>query len=1092
MKKCIINKINEKHFDTITDIIIKQYEKDPMNFIFIGPSSFYIKEIAENIAKKHNKTINRDCFKVINQYITELMKFYQPNSIILDREFLKIFIENEIQELIDKEKSEDKYNEYLQLISKSKHSVEYLLDIFEKKWELKQTDEEVILDYFFNYKQIDSVIDVNSELYRLYSSLEEKLEKLLNTKFDDSIKYNNNFDYISVYKWFYKELPEILKKEKRDYVGKTLVIGGFFDLSPIICKVFEVLFNSFEDVIFHIWEKVDDRAFETLDFIYEFLNKNNFEIYTQKNHIKDLFNKKSFHILRTTDPITEIELISKEIKKKIINENYSPKDFGIVFSDSSQAKKLSDFLKAIKVPYRYKNDIPLSKSKIVNLIMQPLKTIVKGYEVEDILSTIELGFIGELNITIEEIEKYLINLNLMYDEQKSNLKSRKKKWLTTIKNEMIYLEKNISITDEYERLEKELKQLKEIYSIFKSIFDFFYDLEYFSDKKKRKFNISVLYSFIRKWIKDEVINIKILNNYIKNDDYNLKSEYNALVYFENLMVKIENTLEKLNENKNEMKLDKFYNILSNIIEVETYRESEKYENSVELMNLVDSRFVLKKLKYYLGFQDKYYPYIKTNPFINAISDNLNESYRYSEKLCRRNMFISFIFSEKIILSCPISNISGEMILSSVYEKEIINLFDVKIMNYKENKKEVIPKSPEDVFSMNEAILYYVVNKNDYSDNTVIENITQEISKFKNYIDNNKWTFDEKTQINNLSHTRISTYIDCPFKYFLSVVLNIKGDKDFKRFDSGLIKHSVMKILFDKHPYYKDVDNLLLNEEQMKILLKNTIYKVWDEKIIGGLEKYNLIKNIIIETIIIELLEAIEEINSNYIQIRKKDLLKYEKVLEKELSLSNKIKINNHEFRLNTKLDRLDLLNGDYIYKSDSFDNNIAESSYCILDYKNNADNVQSEQLLIYYLALGSDDKWGKEFKEKSIYLKFQPLKLKKSKGKTQSYGNKFIKIQKDNIIILQKKSQTKFVEIPFDEFLYWLEELLNNINNSVFIPIAKEKRKLERFFKYMEEKYNCRNSSEKYYECNYCEYISLCEALEYLKDFKVKEINYKL
>ncbi|MBM7558362.1 hypothetical protein JOC61_000124 [Marinitoga litoralis] len=68
MKKAIIIDINKNHFNKISDFIILLYKKDPLNFVFLGPSGDYVKQVAENVARKIDKTLNRDAFRVNNQY----------------------------------------------------------------------------------------------------------------------------------------------------------------------------------------------------------------------------------------------------------------------------------------------------------------------------------------------------------------------------------------------------------------------------------------------------------------------------------------------------------------------------------------------------------------------------------------------------------------------------------------------------------------------------------------------------------------------------------------------------------------------------------------------------------------------------------------------------------------------------------------------------------------------------------------------------------------------------------------------------------------------------------------------------------------
>ncbi len=169
MKKAYLLDLKNDHFEKVANFIYPFYEENPLDFLFIAPSGFYTKQIAERIASKTNSTINRNAFTVINQYITELLRFYEPDAIILDRDFLKVYLENEIIDLIESEKKDEEFSQYLNVISNSQKSVEYLLDIFEKKWEISRVQDEKVVSSSEEYKILDNSINVESHLYKLYS-----------------------------------------------------------------------------------------------------------------------------------------------------------------------------------------------------------------------------------------------------------------------------------------------------------------------------------------------------------------------------------------------------------------------------------------------------------------------------------------------------------------------------------------------------------------------------------------------------------------------------------------------------------------------------------------------------------------------------------------------------------------------------------------------------------------------------------------------------------------------------------------------------------------------------------------------------------
>ncbi len=211
-------------FSKIADFIRPLYEKDPLNFLFIGPTGFYVKQVADTLALKISKTINRDAFMVINQWATETLKKFNPTALTFDRNFFEVFISREI-ELISKEVrrngEDERYVNFLKTISHSNSSLSYVLEIFEKTWELLYEEK-----YSYGmYKVVDDIMNGDSYTKRLIIELVERSRKI----FEDR---QNVYDPLSVYKWYIEELPKIQPGK----LGKTLVVSGFFDLTPTIEK----------------------------------------------------------------------------------------------------------------------------------------------------------------------------------------------------------------------------------------------------------------------------------------------------------------------------------------------------------------------------------------------------------------------------------------------------------------------------------------------------------------------------------------------------------------------------------------------------------------------------------------------------------------------------------------------------------------------------------------------------------------------------------------------------------------------------------------------------------------------------------------
>ncbi|GAB6189017.1 hypothetical protein JCM30566_07560 [Marinitoga arctica] len=1078
MKKVKIIDLKKNHFNEIADFILPLYEKDPMEFLYIGPSGDYVKQIAETLTRKIDKTLNRDAFRVINQYIVELFKKYEPSSLFIDRDFLKAYIANELEDLIEKEKNNVQFEKYLKTLSKSKMSIEYLLEIFEKKWEISRISDKDILENNELYLEMDKDIESDDNLFKLYKHLEEKLEDILNTKFDNSKSINKNYDQISIYKWFYEDFE--IKR-----LGKTLVIGGFFDLPPILINVLKKLFSLFDNVYFLAWSLNNDESFDSLKKILLFLRENGFDIEEKKTNLKKLFKDTNVFKAEFKNNILEIENIAKEIKRKILYENYEPKDFGIIVPDFQTATSLADFFEEIKVPYRLKNDISLSESLIVNKLLLPLKVIYSGYEVNDLLALIEAGYASERTLSIDEIEDLLKKLNLYFDYPKSSLKSRKEKWLKRINEYLDGVKKELLSSDEKERLEKSKKELEELKNIFLNLFNLLENLV------KKDFELSYYRKLLNNWINEKIIDI---NNIEK-----VESELNALYKFQEVLLKIEKNLEKLISGN--IKLSKFYNILLSLIETEKYRISERYSNTVEIFTLNDSRFIHKKYKFFISFSDDNYPSIGINPLLSYITKNDYYS-KISELQFRENMYISMLFADNVIITYPKATISGEEISISSYESDLKKIFEIKEYIFFSKSEEIIPNNTNEIYSLEQAALYYTYN-NLNSNIEKINNIIDQINELKTLKKNISWNLDEYIKLKDISHNKISTYVDCPFKYYLKYIAKIKTNKDFFIFYVGNLKHKIMKKLFDKYPTYNSIKSLVENKDELYNEIKNIANEEWDKSGVEELRTYKIIKEIEIEDISTELSNVVDTLISHYIffgspKNKNKDdySLKYQKIIESEYSINGKY----NKYNLISRIDRIDEMNETLNFElKEKKKKNVFEltpskkeekKAYSIIDYKNKS-SFQTEQLLFYYLTLSNNDIWNEKIVKNPVFLSFLPMSKENDKYKSL----KWIKIENNFVYIKYPGNSNAYEKIDFKEFTKWLDNIINSIENTNFLPAFTYKKELLKY-RFLDELsikgYKVQNSNEKYYSCKIgndgkCEFYRFCSLFQWLENITLNE-----
>nr|MBP7238470.1 hypothetical protein [Petrotogaceae bacterium] len=191
---------------------------------------------------------------------------------------------------------------------------------------------------------------------------------------------------------------------------------------------------------------------------------------------------------------------------------------------------------------------------------------------------------------------------------------------------------------------------------------------------------------------------------------------------------------------------------------------------------------------------------------------------------------------------------------------------------------------------------------------------------------------------------------------------------------------------------------------------------------------------------------------------------------------------NEIIKINTRIDRIDMIDENYEYKpskTDTFSEK-KEGAVSIIDYKN-SDHFQSEQLFLYYKILNSLNYTEGE----DVYLIFLVTKEDKSAKSL------VIKIQDNKVYMKKSGKSSEYVRFSFSEFDTWLNEVIGDIKSSYFVPLAVAEPKRKKFLVQMKEKYENSSSSESVYPCigyeySGCEYLKLCSLLGYHEGFSLK------
>ena len=1007
-------------FSKIADFIRPLYEKDPLNFLFIGPTGFYVKQVADTLALKISKTINRDAFMVINQWATETLKKFNPTALTFDRNFFEVFISREI-ELISKEVrrngEDERYVNFLKTISHSNSSLSYVLEIFEKTWELLYEEK-----YSYGmYKVVDDIMNGDSYTKRLIIELVERSRKI----FEDR---QNVYDPLSVYKWYIEELPKIQPGK----LGKTLVVSGFFDLTPTIEKMLSVMFNQFEDIYVLLWERIDDPSFGQLDKVNGFFMENGFDIPKKKKKASPY--PENVEILKFKDHFQENSVITKMVKKLLIaGEN--PDSIALIAPNRQIMDALAENLKEMEVPYRFKDDVPLSESKVVKILLQPLKTVVSR-DVEDILAMIEAGYGGQTPLTMDEVEELFTSLEFMNDYEDPN--TRKERWISKIDEQIRALEEVSAEEDVRERAKEQIESLSNLKIVLQNTFETLEEVE----RKKRSKNLGWYRKLLQKYIHEKhIVNEETLQKY--SNESSVAKELNALVKFEEVLLKVEDSISNAYK---KVSFSMFYKIITNIINVERFHASERYSNTVEIMDVGNARFVEKKHKFFVSFTDSHYPSLKINPLLMQATENMDFLVKSQEHIEKGDLLLSMLMADKVYISYPISDIEGKPILPSFYVNEISQGKEER--DFTTAKRDLIPSDPEEVYSKSERKIYEIVN-------SPVE------------VNGKKFSWKAtKTNIGVISHNKLMNYVDCPFKYYLKFVADVKGKFDYNRFNDGLIKHRVLKEVYETGKSF----TISLDE------IKDLVEKNWDGIYLNGLYTYKMPKEVEVDRISEELKGFLDFRKNNGCFKMGKEIILRKRTLGTEKTFKTRVSINGKMYEMEARIDRIDEVKDNFFiettYEKDKLKATPVptdKKAYMIVDYKSSLSSSKEEQLLFYDFVLRNLDKWKSEDMY-MVFFELKPVKTSKKESDEKAYKTKFIKRQDPEYVT----KTNKWERYKVSDFEKWLLNVLDSMENSNFVPIAVE-RKIDGFLKPNRQKCTGHTYS--------CEYVEICSLLKRLKDF---------
>jgi len=961
---------------SLMEQMLKIHKLSPTGYLFVGPSGRFVKEMADRFARFVGGTIPRGNFLVIDQLAVHLYNILHPEQIHIEDDLLSVFVADIIAKLPEEELGD---------LSGVRTSPELIRFTLEAVREAKEEGTEELLDR----------LEPNPSSARLVSRVLEQLEKRYGGKLFDTFDAYINADPAKL-----KLLHYI-----RQRFGTHLFMDGFTNFSRVHMIFLSRLFPIFREI--HIaldnvvwngerWLEFEEMLKKRCVWTGQELvvKRHRFSASAAKSKVLEAFlnNEPSLEVgdflevVTYKNPDDELVGLCSTVKQLIVDESVRPGEIAIVLNNfSEKAREFQKKLMEYGIPTRLEGDEPLINSRVVQLLMLPLRTAMYGYPPEMLMSMIDHGvgkkgkFWHDLDETlgVEELERLASAAALYIEPPRSNLRRRKESWLEKLESLRQSLSKKAKLLeseDEYSSTIEEVKKQKEgcekLIARVTKLFDFLEPLEM---ARTKKVNIDFYLETLRNWT-DEFMQRSDL---VQHEE--LVSEHLALQRFREALDALEITLKAASIER--VTLDEFMTFLQTLLQTESYKPSPDFANTVEILTLENARFKHVKYKIFADFVDGVYPAVRHNPLypLQESGENFNY-YHQKAREQEENFYTSLKGCEKVILAIPIATREGEPLTPSFWLRRLLP--DGAYMG-REEKKVDDPTllRPMSVKELEIAVNWAYAQKREVK----IDDIEGSWSSLlasparggSSSLDYRLKRVELLREIlpKSISHTRIQDYRNCPFKFFLKYVMGLSEPwdetYDLSPLELGSIYHRVLKSIYEWAEKTGRKLELPLQEERVRELVDDVLEEFASGHRIRG---HSVVRNYLKEKItntIVDYLKVESESDRSYVGTKTLTEKPFRLPLRALEAWLPRTAGKYGDLEIVGRIDRIDL-----------FEEFSGEDRppVVVSDYKRSGNSASWEQLELYVLALmGLDDSEVPHYADRIHAL----YRVVEDKGKTR-------------------------------------------------------------------------------------------------------------
>ncbi len=794
---------------------------------------------------------------------------------------------------------------------------------------------ELGISNFYYQKELDQLEGYNrikaEDISLIYNKYQSHLDELRLFETGDVYLYINQLNQQQVENIFRRSFPDV----------NYLLITGFNEFTLPELKFIEALskINNLEMVLTldfnlnnkEIFGNLVDTHNHLISIGFSFQETTKYEKNDKFHKIikNDLFTSKEKKQIETKsifkftgfDARDEIETIAKIIKHKIFQNPHL--DLSKICIAIKGIKEYSNLIREIfykyGIPVNVTDRYHLKNSAPIISIVRLLDLIRKDFFYEDLFYVLRSTYFDFSSVDVQNLRETLELIKITQGEARI---------LNSIDARIIYLEKIPEV--EYPTKHKEIDKLKRAKEDFQKIIDLIKPLSINQSPESFVKNLTTIIRNLR--VYEKIFEAKLpLDEEINLITYS--KDTRALNLFESILEELTYTFEKLNLREQNLSLNQYYDFITSAIFGTRYNIKERWRYGVLVTTPDEIRGLSFSTLFMPGLENGIFP-SRYTPLIF-----LEEKFIRDERqklLEDRYLFYQCLnaFEDELYLSYPKQDEKKEKIISD-FLIELDKICEIKEFDKSELDNFVFSQSEFfEKFSVNDLIEINFDQKNIVEKIlTTKETIERIQNRIENKVDKNGKEYcgiitDEyllqKLYVNfkdkPFSITELETYAQCPFKYFINYIIQpeieVEIEEDIQRNEFGIIIHQILfrflnKLKTEKRNFYEELKS---NRDQLSIEIKTiakditVIYERLNpfffltEEIILGSEK---IPSILDKFLELEF-ERIEE-NKNY------------QPTEFEKTIENSIQVNDLEFKLKGKIDRIDI--------------DEANSTFKVIDYK---------------------------------------------------------------------------------------------------------------------------------------------------------------